>query len=145
MLKQSKNTKNAFFACFWAYVGQPHNHIGWATSMPFASIYPTDPRTNSWNLCKQYWYWKTQFFWVGHFDFSFQQNLFFCFIPMKINRKLYGRIDGTQFLWLWWFTAKNDPPQILIPAMYILQKIVKDSCYNSIKTELISLENVECS
>ena len=26
--KQPKNTKNAFFACFCASVGQPHDHIG---------------------------------------------------------------------------------------------------------------------
>ena len=31
---------------FWAYAGQPHNHIGWAMSMPFASINPTNSRTN---------------------------------------------------------------------------------------------------
>ena len=29
--KQPKNTKKTFFVCFWAYVGQPHNHISWAT------------------------------------------------------------------------------------------------------------------
>ena len=28
--------------CFCPYVGQPHNHIGWATLMPFASINPTN-------------------------------------------------------------------------------------------------------
>ena len=33
-----KTQKKAFFACFWAYVVQSLNHIGWATSMPFASI-----------------------------------------------------------------------------------------------------------
>ena len=42
--KWPKNTKNAFFACFGAYVGQPHVHIGWTTSMPFASINPTKGR-----------------------------------------------------------------------------------------------------
>ena len=36
--------------CFRAYVRQPDNHIGWATSMSFASIYPTNPRINSWNF-----------------------------------------------------------------------------------------------
>jgi hypothetical protein len=35
-----------FLGCFWAYAGQPHNHIGLAMSMPFASINPTIPRTN---------------------------------------------------------------------------------------------------
>ena len=40
---------NAFLALFWAYVGQPDDHIGWATLMPFTSIYSTNPRTNPWN------------------------------------------------------------------------------------------------
>ena len=48
--KWPKNTKNPFFACFRAYVGQPHNHIGWTRSMPFASINPTNPRTNPGNF-----------------------------------------------------------------------------------------------
>ena len=48
--KWPKNTKNAFFASFWAYVGQTQGQISWATSMPFASINFTNPRTNSWNF-----------------------------------------------------------------------------------------------
>ena len=51
--KWPKNTKNALFACFWAYVWQPHGHIGWATPMPFASINSTNQRTNPWNFCKK--------------------------------------------------------------------------------------------
>ena len=62
-----------FLALFWAYVGQPDGHVGWVTLMPFASINPTDPRTNLWNFgdnCSAFWgSWKTQFFWVGHFEF----------------------------------------------------------------------------
>ena len=86
--KQPKNTKNAFFACFWAYVGQPHSHIGWALSMPFASITPTNPRTNPWNFggnCSAFGGgWKTQFFWVGHFEFFFaKKKKIFHFFPMK--------------------------------------------------------------
>ena len=38
------------FACFRSYVGQPDNHKGWVTSMPFALIYPTYPGTNPWNF-----------------------------------------------------------------------------------------------
>ena len=48
--KQPKNTKKAFFGCFRPYVGQPDDHIGWATLMPFVSIYSTNPRTNPWNF-----------------------------------------------------------------------------------------------
>ena len=29
-----------FLGCFWAYVGQPHDHICWATPISFASINP---------------------------------------------------------------------------------------------------------
>ena len=48
--KWLKNTKNPFFPCFRPYVGQPHSHIGWAKSMPFTSINPTNPRTDPWNF-----------------------------------------------------------------------------------------------
>ena len=41
---------NAFFACFRAFVGQFHDHIGWTTSMPFGS-------NNSWNFRKN---WKIE-------------------------------------------------------------------------------------
>ena len=42
-----------FLGSFWAYAGQPHNHVGWAMSMPFASINSTNPRTNPWNFHKK--------------------------------------------------------------------------------------------
>ena len=51
--KQPKNTKNAYFACFWAYIGQPHGHIDWATSMPFASINSINPGTKPWKFHKK--------------------------------------------------------------------------------------------
>ena len=44
--KQPKNAFSVLFGCFWAFVGQPHGHIRWATSMPFASFNPIKPRTN---------------------------------------------------------------------------------------------------
>ena len=53
-------------------------------------------------------FWKTQFFWVGNFE----------------------------FLFLWWFTAKNDPHQPLIPAVYMLK--VK-------KSRKVSLDNMYIS
>ena len=87
--KWPKNTKNAFFACFWAYVGEPHNHIDWATSMPFASINSTNPRTNPWNFggnCSAFGGgWKTQFFWVGHFEIFFaKKKKKFASFPWKL-------------------------------------------------------------
>ena len=44
---------------------------------------------------------KLSISWVGYFDFFF-------FIPMKISHKSCVWMDGTQFLLLWWFTAKNE-------------------------------------
>ena len=51
--KQPKNAFSVHFGCFWTFVGQPHSHIGWDKSMPFASINPTNPRTNPWNFHKK--------------------------------------------------------------------------------------------
>ena len=63
--------------------------------------------------------WKTQFFWVGHFEFYFSNFfIFFCFIPMKISHKLCVRMDGTQFLLLLWFTAKNEGGNHIIAWVY---------------------------
>ena len=73
-------------------VAQPiwlKDHIDWATSMAFASINPTNPRTNPWNFggnCSAFdGGWKTQFFWVGHFKkkFAKKKNIFASF-PWKL-------------------------------------------------------------
>ena len=79
--KWPKNTKNAFLACFRAYIGQPHGRIRWATSMPFASINSTNPRTNLWNFREKILrigdFKKWPFLKNGHFGFFFQKKFFF--------------------------------------------------------------------
>ena len=82
--------------CFWAYAGQPHNHIGWATSMPFASINPTNPRTNPWNFHKKilriggagkwpFFRWPIWFFFFWFF-------FFFLFLKvLKIRQFFIGK------------------------------------------------------
>ena len=73
-----------------------------------------------WQKLLSFWRcWKTQFFWVGHFEF------FFCFIPMKISPKLCVRMDGTQFLILWWFTAKNERGKDKIAWVYVLFSVTQ--------------------
>ena len=109
--KQAKNAFFVFFACFGAYVGQPDGHIGWVTLMPFASINPTNPRTNLWNFgenCSAFGDgWKTQFFWVGHFEFFFsKKKFFFCFFLIQISQDLWCTKDFSKFWWLPWFPAK---------------------------------------
>ena len=49
----SKTDKKCVFCVFRLFVGQPHDHISWDISMPFASINSTYPRTNPWNFCKK--------------------------------------------------------------------------------------------
>ena len=51
--KTGKKCILVFLGCFCTYVGQPHDHIGWATSMPFGSINPTNPTPNPWNFHKK--------------------------------------------------------------------------------------------
>ena len=59
-------------------------------------------------------------FWVGHFEyFFFKKEKKNCLILVKISHKLCVRMDGTQILWLWWFTAKNQSPHTFQPAVYL--------------------------
>ena len=92
--KQAKNTKNAFFACFRAYVRQPHGHIGWAKSMPFASINPTNTRTNSWNfggICSALdEVEKLSFFESAILNFFFKKKKFFL---------LHSHENQPKFIW----------------------------------------------
>ena len=93
--------KNAFLACFRAYVGQPHGQIHWATSMPFPSINPTNPIYNI--FAKKFWesgILKNSVF----FEFEFW---IFCFFPMKISPNLYGRMDGSKFWCFSWFPKNS--------------------------------------
>ena len=62
--KLKKRGKNAFFVfvhLFWAYVRQPDDHIGWGTSMPFASIYPIHLKISQKNI-ENWRSWKMAFF-----------------------------------------------------------------------------------
>ena len=76
------------FLCFWAYVGQPHDHRDWATSMPFASINPTNPRTNLRNfrgkILRIDGFDNLTFFWKAILIFFFCKKMFFFFsYPME--------------------------------------------------------------
>ena len=51
---------------------------------------------------------KLSFFEAAILIFFFQKKYFFCFMLMNISHKLCVRMDGTQFLLSWWFTAKTD-------------------------------------
>ena len=75
---------------FCSSVRQPHNHISWATSMPFISINRTNPRTNLWNF-KNWRFWKMAIlknrpFWI----FFSKKNIFFL---------LYSHENQSKFVW----------------------------------------------
>ena len=77
------------YLCFCPYVGQPHSHIGWDKPMPFASINPTNPRTNPWNFHKKILrigdFEKCTFFESAILNFFFQKKkFFFAFFPWKL-------------------------------------------------------------
>ena len=78
-------------------VGQPHNHRGWATSMPFASINPTNPRLNAWN------FWKKTLRIGGIEKLSFYESAILelkkkSSFPWKsVTNYICDRMDGTQF------------------------------------------------
>ena len=99
-----KTQKNAFFACFWAYVGQPHGHMGWAKSVPFASINPTNPRTNPWNFHEKILRiggaGKWGFFEAAILNFLSRPFwIFFCFISVK-NPALLYEVSFFSALWI---------------------------------------------
>ena len=99
-----REAKNAFLVLlgrFWAYVWQPHGHIGLATSMPFASFNPTYLRTNPWkfrkNILRIGRVEKLSCFWVGHFDFfaSFPWKLVTNYVLESMGLNFYY-YDGLQ-------------------------------------------------
>ena len=73
--------------------------------MPFTSINFIDPRTNLWNFSqknfKNWRFWKSQFFWIGHFEFFFFKK------KMKISPNLYDRMDGSKFWCFPWFPKNS--------------------------------------
>ena len=100
----SKTGKNVFLGCFWAYVGQPHDHTSWATPMPFASINPTNPRTNPWNFHEKILRIGGPGKW-GFFEAAILNFLsrtfwnFFCFISLK-NPALLYEVSFFSALWM---------------------------------------------
>ena len=97
-------TKNVFFACFRAFVGQPYSQIGWATSMPFASFNPTNLRTNPWNfhekILRTGGAGKWAFFEAAILNFLSRPFwIFFCFISVK-NPALLYEVSLFSALWM---------------------------------------------
>ena len=115
MTQQAKNAFFVFFGCFWTYVGQPQGHIGWATSMPFASINPTNPRTN------------LSFFESAILNLKKIKNK--CFIPIKTSPKLYGRMDGWKFWCLPWFPENSLLCVILCYTVQCMSKLFNNYQY----------------
>ena len=112
--RKLKNSQKflVFFGHFWAYVRQPHSHIGWARSMPFTSFNPTNPRTNPVNFHKK-------ILRIGDFDSFFSKKKKNCFIPMKISPNLYGRMDGSKVWCFPWFPENSLLCVILCYTVYV--------------------------
>ena len=61
---------------------------------------------------------------------------FFCFIPMKISHKLCVRMDGTQFLIFWWFTAKNERGNDIIAWVYVVSNLFALTTHKKRKSKI---------
>ena len=68
----------------------------------------------------------------------FESAILKFFSPMKNSHKLCVRMDGTQFVWLWWITAKNDPHQTFLWGVYVLL------LYNTTLLETIIIDCNAC-
>ena len=97
-LKQGKNRFLVFFSHFWVYVRQPHDHIGWATLLAFASINPTNPRANLWNfrikISRIVHLEKRQFWKIGHFEFFSSKKNFFFLLDSHENQSKFVWYNG---------------------------------------------------
>jgi hypothetical protein len=102
-----KNRQKCIFCvlgCFWAYVGQPHDQIDWATSMPFPSINSTNPRTNLWNFREIFLrigdFEKLSFFESAILNFFFKKKIKFASFPWKsVHNQLYSVCTKLQILY----------------------------------------------
>ena len=99
-LKNRQEMGFVFFGCFWAYVRQPHNHIGWATSMTFASINTINPRNNPWSFCEIFLrigsIENLSFFELAILIFCSKKK-YFSHFPMKISQSFLAGKVGSKF------------------------------------------------
>ena len=102
-----------------------------------------------WRNLLSFWRsWKTQFFWVGHFEFFFsKKKIFFCFIPMKTCQSLLVSKDFSKFWWLPWFPAPNSTCLNICNTVYALLNYVEkyyDTNFNLIISTKVKI-NLNCS
>ena len=86
--------------------------------MPFASIYPTDPRTNPAQFGNKYWELtnlKIIVFLRGPFWTFFKKKML---NPMKSSQRFLGSKDGSKFWWLLGFPAHEVLGQYLYTGLY---------------------------
>jgi hypothetical protein len=79
--------------------------------LPFASINPTNQRTNLWNFLEIFLrivvFENLSFFESAILNFFFKKKFFFCFIPIKISPNLYGRLNWSKFCCFPWFPENS--------------------------------------
>ena len=141
-LKNRQKCIFCVFRPFWAYVGEPHGHIGWATSMPFASINSTNPRTNPWNFHKNYWEFRGLeygFFLSWPFWILFVKRDI-CFISMKTSSPFIW--DITYFCTMHGFfrILEKTSSELICTRLYSLiqeETLILDTKINSKSEEKI--------
>ena len=61
---------------------------------------------------------------------------------MKRSHKLWVRMDGTQFLQLYWFPAKNNPPQTFLGGVKVFLQVLYISYKFSIDFFSVLLKSI---
>ena len=88
-----KNRQKMHFLCFLAVFALTSDSLGWATSMPFASINSTNPRTNPWNFHK-----KNGELAELENDLFFRRP-FWIFFSKKIKNCIISMKTSSPFIW----------------------------------------------
>ena len=100
--KRAKTTKNALLPLKWPFVGQPYNHIGWATSLAYSWVSSTYPRTISWNFGEKMFriggFEKLTFFQTTKFQYSKFKKIEI-FLPHSYS-------NVSLILWVAWICFK---------------------------------------
>ena len=138
-----QNAFFVFFACFRPYIGQPDNHIGWATLMSFTSIIPTDYRTNPTQ------YHEKNLRIDGFAKRSFFESAileFFLLNPIKSSQRFLGSKDGSKILCL--CTLFSSPRGLGPTLMHrtVMQSRTRGCAkYNRIRTKCVRTNLSQCT
>jgi hypothetical protein len=112
--KTGKNAFFVFFACFWAYVGQPHSHMRHITALYInQSYWPKDQFMKfSQKIFENWRFWKTVLFELAILDFFLHHRY-------ENWSKFLGYIGWVEMLMIILVSSQKSLPKKFQLAVYI--------------------------